>query len=130
MRSYRGFGPTSERRQRGAAAVEFALVFPLVVLLFLGMVEAALVARTQLELTAAAREGAREAAVATDPARAVAAARAALGALSPEATVSVTRPHTVGARTTVEVGVEYRPAGGLLGLGFPLRASATMRVER
>ncbi len=51
----------------GQAAVELALVLPLLALLLLGMVQVGLVVRDQLLLTHAAREAAREAAV--DPAR-------------------------------------------------------------
>jgi len=50
------------RGGRGSAVVEFALVLPLVLVVLLGAVEVAVVARTQLEVSQAAREGAREAA--------------------------------------------------------------------
>jgi len=50
----------------GQAAVELALVLPLLALLLLGMVQVGLVVRDQVLLTHAAREAAREAAV--DPA--------------------------------------------------------------
>ena len=65
--------------QRGSAAVEFALVVPLVLLVLLGAVEVAVAARTQLEVSGAAREGAREAATSVDPERAIAAVRRSLG---------------------------------------------------
>ena len=48
---------------KGSAVVEFALVVPLVLALILCLVEVALVARTQLEVVNAAREGARRAVV-------------------------------------------------------------------
>ena len=51
--------------------VEFALVLPLVLLVVFAAVEVAVVARTQLEVVNAAREGAREAATNPDPAAAV-----------------------------------------------------------
>ena len=115
----------------GSAAVEFALVLPVVLLLVMALVEVAVVARTQLEVVNAAREGAREAAASPDPSAAVAAVRATLGELGPSARVSVRRPDVVGRQATVRVTVPYRVAGVLLG-GFRVQLSATssMRVER
>lgn len=117
---------------RGAAALEFALALPLVLLVLLAVVEMAVVARTQLELVQAAREGAREAATVPDPARAVSAVRAALGPeLAARARVSVRRPAVVGGRAEVVVRLPMRLGVPLLGgLPFELRARAVMRVER
>lgn len=63
--------------ERGSAAVEFALVLPLVLLALLAAVEVVVVARTQLEVGHAAREGARQAATVPDVERAVTAAQVA-----------------------------------------------------
>lgn len=116
---------------RGSAAVEFAFVFPLVVVVLLGVVEVALVARTQIEVVAAAREGARHAAVDADPEASAAAVRAALGGRGEAARIAVTRPHVVGARARVTVEVPHTFAGAVFGgLEVPLRATAVMRVER
>jgi len=116
---------------RGSAAIEFALVVPLVIVALFAVVEVALVARTQLELTNAAREGAREAATVPDPARAVDAVRAALGPRGREAVVSVRRPHVVGRRAEVTIRLRHVLAAPLFG-GFAveLRARSVMRVER
>ena len=68
------------RRDLGQATVEFALALPLVALLVLGIVQLVVIARDQLAVELAAREGARAAAVAASPATAAgAAARAAVG---------------------------------------------------
>jgi len=116
---------------RGSAVVEFALVVPLVLVLLLGVVEVALVARGQLMVINAAREGAREAAANPDPAAAVRAARSALGNPGPTVSVFVRRPHVVGQPARVRVVMPYRVAAPLLG-GITVRLSATaaMRVER
>lgn len=117
--------------ERGSAVVEFALVVPLVLVLLLGLVEVAVIARTQLEVVNAAREGARMAASSPEPADAVDAVRAVLGSSGSSARVSVRRPHIVGRRAEVRVRLPYRVAAPLLG-GFTveLGARATMRVER
>jgi len=111
--------------------VEFALVLPLVLVVLLGAVEVAVVARAQLEVSQAAREGAREAAATPDPAAAVAAVRRFLGASGVDARVSVSRDHVVGGRAEVVVLVAHRVAAPLFG-GFTvhLEGRCTMRVER
>lgn len=111
--------------------MEFALVLPVVLMLVMALVEVAVVARTQLEVVNAAREGAREAAASPDPSAAVAAVRGALGELGVRARVSVRRPDVVGRPATVHVTVPHRVAAPLLG-GFQVELSATssMRVER
>ncbi len=112
--------------------VEFALVLPLVVLVLLGAVEVVSAGRTYLEAVNAAREGARRAATVPDPARAAAAARAALGPeAAAQARVAVTRPHVVGAVARVEVSVPHRVRLPLLGgPTLTVSARAAMRVER
>ncbi len=59
---------TKDVRDRGQAAVEFALAMPLVAIVALGIVQLVVVARDQLAVEVAAREGARAAAVAAAPA--------------------------------------------------------------
>jgi len=112
--------------------VEFALVVPLVLVVLLAAVEVAVVARAQLEVSQAAREGAREAAATPDPAAAVGAVRRFLGdGLGAQARVSVSRDHVVGGRAEVVVQVPYRVVAPLFG-GFTvhLEGRCTMRVER
>jgi Flp pilus assembly protein TadG len=55
------------RRDSGQAAVEFAIALPLVIVLLLGIIQVVLVARDQIALELAARDGARAASVAADP---------------------------------------------------------------
>jgi Flp pilus assembly protein TadG len=64
--------------QRGAVTVELVGVIPLLVVVTLAMVSLVAVARDQVLAQGAAREGAREAALGSDDARAASAARAAL----------------------------------------------------
>lgn len=111
--------------------VEFALVIPLVLILLVGIVEVAVVARAEIQLVHAAREGAREAAASPETGRAVAAVRAALGQAGDRARISVSRPSTVGQVARVRVVVPHRIAAPILG-GFTvsLTSTAAMRVER
>ncbi len=122
---------TTTNAGRGSATVEFALLIPLLLLVLLAAVEVATAARAQLEVVAAAREGAREAAVSPDPARALAVAREALGVAGGRARITVSRPHVVGqpARVTVRLAHQLRvlPFGGIT---IDLTGTATMRVER
>jgi hypothetical protein len=111
--------------ERGSAAVEFALVIPAIVLVVLAVTEVVVVARTQLELAQAAREGARVAAIAADPAQAVSATRVALGELASDASVTVDRPFVVGESATVVIRFPVR----VFGLPITLQADAAMRVE-
>jgi Flp pilus assembly protein TadG len=118
--------------QRGSAVVEFALVVPLVLVVLLGAVEVALVARAQLEVGHAAREGAREAAASPDPGLAAAVVRSVLGPdAGARARVSVSRDHVVGGRAEVVVVLPHRVGAPLLG-GWVvyLEGRASMRVER
>ena len=111
--------------------IEFALVVPVVLLLLVAIVEVAVVGRVQLEVTAAAREGARYAATSPDPADASAAVRSLLGSRSRDATIAVSRPHVVGRPATVRIRLPVRVAAPLFGgLTVELTASSSMRVER
>jgi hypothetical protein len=56
------------KRQRGAMAIETALLFPLLVLLLFGMIEFGLLVYNRQVLTNASREGARAGIVQDDPA--------------------------------------------------------------
>ncbi|MDQ1502245.1 MAG: hypothetical protein QOI86_5585 [Actinomycetota bacterium] len=113
----------------GQTTAELAVVFPVVLLLVLTLIQAALVFRDDLALSNAAREAARAASLDPDPGRAQRAAAAAL----PGATVSSEPRPAVG--ELVRVRVSYRSATTLPVVGplLPdpvLVARAAMRVER
>lgn len=111
--------------------MELALLVPLILLLMALVVETAVVARLQIEVVGAAREGARVAATVPDPAQAMAAAKRALGERGREARVLVHRPHVVGHPAEVTVSVVHAIGVPILGsLSVPLTATAVMRVER
>ena len=70
------------RNERGAAAVEFALVLPLLVLLFAGIAELGRIYYLQAMLSGAAREGVRVMALQNDTTASVAAVQAAAGSVA------------------------------------------------
>lgn len=119
--------------ERGQAAVELALVLPLIALLALLLLQVALVVRDQVLVVHAAREGAREAAVSAEPdaARrgALAGAHLEPGRLQAHASGRA----EPGSRVRVEVryvSVTDVPVLGPLVGDVWLSGSATMRVER
>ena len=119
-------------REGGQSAVELALALPLLALLALALLQVALVVRDQVLLTHAAREAAREAAVADD---AGAARRGALSGsrLDPERLeVRASGRRGPGSRVTAvlayDAPTEVPLVGALVG-DVRLRARVTMRVE-
>ena len=117
--------------ERGSLTIETALVVPVVLIVLLACFELAALVSTRIELVAAAREGARVAATAADPSRAVAATRAALDEpLNSIASVSVRRPQVSGRQAVVVVEVRRRLRTPLLdSIAVPIVARAVMVVE-
>lgn len=121
-------------RERGSAAVEFALLLPILLLLLLAFVQVGVIARDSLVLTQASRAGAREAAVQGTKDAVDEAVRAAAVGLDPDrisvvATWSETRGAPVRVDVAYEAPVASLLAGWLLPASVSLRASATMRQE-
>ncbi len=109
------------RPERGAVAVEFALILPLLMVLVFGIIDFGRAFNAQVSLTQAAREGARLAALGNSTATVVSRTTAAAPSLS-GLTVTVT-PCAVGAIQTTDavVVVKYTltfstPMVGLVGL--------------
>ncbi|MCZ2819466.1 pilus assembly protein [Modestobacter sp. VKM Ac-2977] len=117
--------------ERGGAAVEFALVIPVLLLLLLGIMEVSAAFNTQATLSAAAREGARSMVTSGTVASARSAVQAAAGPLA-VSSVSISPVTCVGAAagTTVTVTVTARRtfvAGVLGSTGVDLTGTAAMR---
>lgn len=124
------------RDDRGAAAVEFALVVPLLLLVLWGIVDIGRAFYTLNNLASAVREGARSAAVmATDPTtvanktlikNTVTTAFTPIGpALKPES-VTVTLANR---QVTVQANYPFAPLV-LVGWTFPVRRNAVFRWEQ
>ena len=123
---------SSGRWDFGGAALEMALTIPTLILVLMAMLEVVVVARVQLDLVAAAREGTRVAATHVDPAAAVRAAREAIGqGLSDRIRVEVTRPTVPGRLAVVRVSLRHQLVTPLLRwVAVDLSGRAVMRVER
>lgn len=109
----------------GAAALEFALVFPIVLLMLFGIIEFSFLFQNQLSMVQSAREGARIAAVNEWDESKVRASAYPLGS-DPGLVVTLTV-----SEDEVKVVETYTYQTRILpNLGsIPLRASATMRRE-
>ena len=116
----------------GGVALELALGIPTLILVVLALLEVIVVARLQLELVAAAREGTRVAATVVDPAAAVRAAQDAVGpGLSERIRVEVTRPTVPGRLAIVRVSLRHQLVTPLLRwIEVDVSGRAVMRVER
>ncbi len=123
---------SSRACERGQATVELAVSMILLSILFLLLLQVGLVARDQVLVTQAAREGARAAAVDPPPGAAAAAAAHATS-LAPQrlSTVVNARPDREGF-VTVDVRYPSRivmPGSNRVLLEFDLKARASMRFE-
>ena len=114
-------------RDRGQATVEFAVALPLVALLVLGIVQLVVIARDQLAVELAAREGARAAAAAAAPGPAATDAAHQAVALDPlDVTVA-----TESDRISVTVAHSSNTNVPLIGLFISdVQVAATVTMQR
>ena len=120
--------------ERGSAALEFALVLPLVLTMTLAVLQVGLLVKDQLVLEESARAGARQGAVTTDDGSVRDTAISAAVSLDPKRLdVSVTREPGQGSGVTVAVVYHDRAAIPIVSWLFPstvdLSAEVTMRQE-
>ncbi|MPV90351.1 pilus assembly protein [Georgenia ruanii] len=119
--------------ERGASAVEFALILPILILLTFGMVEFGRAYQVQTTLSAAAREGARSVALGK-PAEAVGAVKnfdSTITIPDSEITISPSSCPTTGPTTNVQVTVSHKHKflTGFFGVDVTLTGKGTMRCE-
>jgi Flp pilus assembly protein TadG len=125
------------RGERGATAVEFAFIVPLLILLVLGIAEFGHAFQVQGTLSAAAREGVRLMALQNDPAAARAAVRNAAASLDPGVTnaqivISPASCPTLSAgSTSVRLTINYPMPylTGFFGSGLALTGTGVMRCN-
>lgn len=130
------------RRERGASAVEFAIIFPLLFLIIAGIIDFGRYFFTQIQITNAAREGVRAAVVMPTPAptdmaaitqRALAGAAGVPGA-SVAGVVTCPAPSPSNASVTVQapfnwtvMGPAIKLFGGNWALSGPVSATGVMQ---
>ncbi len=127
---------TPHRGERGAAAVEFALVVPLLLLLVMGIAEFGRAYNISTILTGAAREGARTMALQNSASAARSAAQnAATGLHVSTSQIAVTPSScptvSTGSTTLVQVSITYPMTfvSGLFGSGVTLHGTGVMRCN-
>ncbi|HUR48804.1 MAG TPA: TadE family type IV pilus minor pilin [Acidimicrobiales bacterium] len=126
-------GPPQHRLgERGQSSVELALSLPILFLLLMALLQVTVIARDHIQLTHAAREAAREAAVSDNRSapRRAAIARSELepGRLTVQVTGQRQGSRRVRAKLTYEVPTKV-PVVGILVPDVTLKAEAAMRRE-
>ncbi len=133
----------NDSRDRGAVAVEFALLLPMLLLLLFGIIDFGRALNAQITLTQAAREGARLASFGQVNATVVSRTQTAATGLSPvTVTVTTSCPVNAGSGVDAVVNVSYSfsfvtPVGAIAamfgsvayGSGLTLTAQGEMPCE-
>ena len=117
-----------KRSDRGAAAVEFALIIPVLLLLVFGIIEFARLYNEQISLTNAARSAARVMAISNDQGEALSAAIQASPSLDPGLGAGniAFSPAACAAGGTMSVAITYEATllTGWFGATMPLNGEA------
>lgn len=124
------------RSERGASAVEFAFILPLLVLLAVGIAEFGRAFQVQGTLSAAAREGVRTMALQNNQAAAKSMVESVASSLSPpltDAQISIpdSCPTTYTSGSSVRLTITYHLPffSTFFGAGVDLHASGVMRCN-
>ncbi|MBG6182284.1 Flp pilus assembly protein TadG [Arthrobacter sp. CAN_A214] len=105
-------------KERGAVAVEFAVLLPVLILVLLGIMEFGRAFNVQTSLTSAAREGARVMAItkdATDARQKAINAAVSLDPLPTNVSVAPCGSSSIGQQTTVTITYELNSLTGIAG---------------
>ncbi|WP_024367158.1 TadE/TadG family type IV pilus assembly protein [Arthrobacter sp. TB 26] len=109
----------SKTSERGAVAVEFALLAPVLVMMLLGIMEFGRAYNTQITLSSAAREGVRVMAINNNAAAARTAAKSSAPALKPvlaDTNITITPATcTTGAQVTLKITYSLSTMTGIAG---------------
>ncbi|SDK51474.1 TadE-like protein [Arthrobacter sp. ov407] len=119
----------SKASERGAVAVEFAIVAPVLVMLLLGIMEFGRAYNTQVTLSSAAREGVRVMAIGNNAPAARTAVKNAVTGLQPalaDGNITITPSScTAGVQTTVKITYTLTTMTGIAG-PFPMEGKGVM----
>lgn len=120
---------SKNERARGAVAVEFALVAPILLALVAGIVEFSHAYNLQISVTQAAREAARNMAITNDQAQAQAAGAAGAPGLATDTFVYTFTPIACAAdqNATVDISYTTNTLTGLFGTTVTLTGVGAMR---
>ena len=114
--------------ERGAAAVEFAILLPLLLMLVLGTIEFGRAYNAQITLTNAARDGVRVMAIGKDPAAAKNKAQLAAASVSTIPTTDITLSTDTcpaGSQVTLTIKYTLSTITGIAG-PFPMTGKGVM----
>jgi len=125
------------RDDRGASAVEFAFIVPLLILLVVGIAEFGRAFQVDSTLNAAAREGVRTMALQNDQAATRAMVRSVASSLNPAITdgqIAISPSScpvngTTGTNVTVTIAYRLPFFTGFFGAGVTLHATGVMRCN-
>jgi Flp pilus assembly protein TadG len=125
------------RGERGAAAVEFAFIMPLLIVLVLGIAEFGRAFQVQGTLSAAAREGVRAMALQNDQTAARAMVRSVASSLNPGVTdgqivispSSCPATYTSGASVRLTISYRLPLLSDFFGAALNLHATGVMRCN-
>jgi hypothetical protein len=112
------------KNQRGASAVEFAILLPIIVMLFFAIFEFGIAFNNYIALTHAAREGARLAAVAEEEDF----IKQEIIQRAPTVSIEEDNIDIIGLHNKVGMPVTVSVTGGVLNLDIPLVASKTLML--
>jgi len=119
----------SKKKERGAVAVEFALLAPVLVMLLLGIMEFGRAYNVQISLSSAAREGVRVMTIGNNPIAARTAAKNAAVTLQPtlsDANITISPATcTPGAQLTFKITYNLPAMTGIAG-PFPMEGRGVM----
>lgn len=118
-------GAPGPRRQRGAAAVELALVAPILVALAAGIVDFGFRYQQNIQYTNAAMQGARQLAITDDPAVVTTDTRAFIG--NSTATVNATVCSSTNRVASVSIQGTRSTLTGMFGQNFTITAAGSVR---